>query len=337
MLRGSMALGALLGFTFAAHAATVVPTVYEVGHFFATPTTKDGQSLRVLVDTGGGGDNFWITRGAANRLKLQPSTCAKNPKEAQAHVAFVARPAYAPHKAMPVAKAHCGDILVLDKGPDIGGAEGMAGGRYLATRTWTFDYPARQLRVEDEAWRPSPAAHAIDLGMQRDDAGDLRTGYPRVTIAVAGESIDVLLDTGATAHPTKTGQAAMQTPTVNGQGVASYITTNIMNRWHAAHPDWPVVAAADDLLPGKPPARAIRVPSVEIAGWSVGPVWFTERPDANFEEGMSQYMDRTVHGAVGANVLDAFVMTLDYGMPKAWLACGNGCRAKAAELAAVKH
>ncbi len=73
--------------------------------------------------------------------------------------------------------------------------------------------------------------------------------------------------------------------------------------------------------------RAIQVPMVEIAGWSVGPVWFTERADSNFESFMSEYTDSAVHGAVGANVLDAFVMTLDYRKAKAWLACPRACRA----------
>jgi predicted aspartyl protease len=336
MLRVSLALAALLGSIAAAHAATVVPTVYEAGHFFATPTTKDGQSLRILIDTGAGGDNYWITRDAATRLKLKPSACAKDPQEAEAKVAFVARPGYAPHKAMPTAKAHCGDVMVLDKGPDIGGAEGIAGGNYLATRVWTFDYPARQLRVEDDAWHPAPGAHAIDLGMQRGDDGSLTTAYPRVTIGVAGEAIDVLLDTGATAQPTKAGLAAMKTPVVNAQGVASYITTSIMNRWHADHPDWPLLEGADQAGIGRA-ARAIQVPSLEIGGWSVGPVWFTERADRNFDPFMSQYMDRTIHGAVGANVLDAFVMTLDYRKAKAWLGCPEACRAKPAAATVVKH
>ncbi len=32
-----------------------VPTQYEAGHFFATPQTRAGPSLRLLVDIGGGG------------------------------------------------------------------------------------------------------------------------------------------------------------------------------------------------------------------------------------------------------------------------------------------
>lgn len=32
-----------------------VPTPYEAGHFFATPQTKAGPSLRLLGDASGGG------------------------------------------------------------------------------------------------------------------------------------------------------------------------------------------------------------------------------------------------------------------------------------------
>jgi predicted aspartyl protease len=326
MLRVSMALVALLGTVFAADAATVVPTVYEAGHFFATPTTKDGHSLRILIDTGAGGSNFWITRAAADRLQLKPSVCPKEPWEAQSKATFVTRPEYAPRAGIPAAASHCGDILVVNTGSAIGNADGLAGGTYLATHAWTFDYPARQLRVEDDAWQPANDAHAFDLGMQRNPEGALTTAYPRVTIRVAGEDVDVLLDTGATAQPTKAGVAAMKTPTMNGLGVASYITSTLMNRWHADHPEWPLIGAADDLGAGKA-VRAIQVPMVEIAGWSVGPVWFTERADSNFESFMSEYTDSAVHGAVGANVLDAFVMTLDYRKAKAWLACPRACRA----------
>jgi hypothetical protein len=328
MLRVLMAFAAAWGCIAVAEGATVIPTVYEAGHFYATPTTRDGKSLRILFDTGAGGSNYWITHDAADRLKLKASSCTAGPGGADSQVTFVARPDYVAGATLPRAKNHCGDILVLERSPGFDNADGIAGGRYLEGRIWTFDYPAHQLRVEDDHWRPSLTAHPMDLGMQRNAAGTLVSAYPRVTIDVDGESIDVLLDTGATAQPTQVGKATMNTPTVNGLGVASYITSSIMNRWHAAHPEWAMVDAAD-ALGNEKATRAIQVPGVAIAGWLVGPVWFTERADSNFESFMSEYMDRTVYGAVGANVLDAFVMTLDYRKTKAWLACPADCRAKA--------
>src|SRR5215469_7693771 len=60
-----------------AETAQVVPTVYEAGHFFATPETRDGQRLRLLVDTGGGGGRgmYWISKAAAQRLHLKNVAC----------------------------------------------------------------------------------------------------------------------------------------------------------------------------------------------------------------------------------------------------------------------
>jgi hypothetical protein len=46
-----MAALALAGAT----SAQTIPTHYEAGHFYATPQTVDGSSLRLLVETGGGG------------------------------------------------------------------------------------------------------------------------------------------------------------------------------------------------------------------------------------------------------------------------------------------
>ncbi len=118
------------------------------------------------------------------------------------------------------------------------------------------------------------------------------------------------LDTGAPHIPP---QRASGIPTVNGYGVAGSITRNASERWHKAHPGWLVVDGGDNLLSPKPAWRMIEVPDVETGGWSVGPAWFTERPDRNFAiKGMSRYMDGAVTGAVGSNIFKHFVMTIDY-------------------------
>jgi hypothetical protein len=73
--------------------------------------------------------------------------------------------------------------------------------------------------------------------------------------------------------------------------------------------------------------RAIEVPDVVIAGWSAGPVWFTERPDTNFHDFMSSMMDKQVEGALGGNLFDHFVMTVDHAQAKAWFRCVRDCTA----------
>jgi len=56
----------------------------------------------------------------------------------------------------------------------------------------------------------------------------------------------------------------------------------------------------------------IEVPALTVAGFTVGPVWFTARPDRAFTEYMSQWMDRRVVGALGGSALQYFRVTVDY-------------------------
>ena len=61
----------------------------------------------------------------------------------------------------------------------------------------------------------------------------------------------------------------------------------------------------------------IEVPKIKIAGYTVGPVWFTRRADKNFHEFMSKFMDKQVEGAIGGNALRHFRITIDYPQAKA--------------------
>lgn len=313
--------------TTAPATAQVLPTVYEAGHFYAVPETVDGQKLKLLVDTGGGGavGLYWIGKAAAQRLHLKPGTCKLG--EEQMPVARL--PRYKTGRDLPPpGKGPCGSALQVF--PQAGSTyDGQLGAGYLPGRVWTFDYPAQRLTLKGGIWQPDPTAHRTPLGFLHDAKGMQGSGFARITIRVDGQPLDMLLDTGATAHPTVAGKKASGTPTVNGEGVTSYITTSVLERWHRAHPDWRVVADGDDAFGPKHAMRLIEVPNVEIAGWSVGPVWFTERPDPNFHQFMVQWMDKPTEGAVGGNVLQHFVMTLDYPHETAWFRCVSGCKAVA--------
>src|SRR6202012_3180536 len=145
-----------------------------------------------------------------------------------------------------------------------------------------------------------------------------------------GIPINMLLDTGATAHPTAAGKAAAGTETeADGTGVTSYITPRMFDIWHKKHPGWRVVESGDDLLGAQFSARLIEVPKVQIAGWSIGPIWFTERPNKAFHKMMARIMDETPEGAGGGNMLSHFSMTIDYTRAKAWFTCAQGCVAAA--------
>jgi hypothetical protein len=312
------AFAAMTAFITVAHAATVVPTTYEAGHFFATPVTSDGKTLRLLVDTGGGGVTWWLRATSAKPLGLTALQCGDEKG--------FRTPTWEPGKELPPSKRFCGGVAVIDTPQEVEGdsSDGMVGGWYLSDATWTFDYPARRLSIEDAAWHPDVRSHTASLGLPGRPDGTLAAPYPRIAVIVDGKSIDLLLDTGATAHPSHAGLAAMHTPVVGGFGVASYITTTVFGGWHKRHPDWLVVQDADNIFGKDRATRSIRVPSVDIAGWTVGPIWFTERSDAAFVK-MSSYMDNTIHGAAGGNILQAFRMTVDYRHRKAYFSCVVAC------------
>ncbi len=300
----------------------VLPTHYEAGHFYATPQTADGASLRLLVDTGGGAAGmYWLSAGATQRLGLKTTTCTVDGDA----LTVATPPSYRPGRQLPPPIGPCAGKLLVNPGPYPD--DGQLGAAYLGNRVWTFDYPARQLRVEGGDWRADPAAHRAPLGFQTDAHGKAVQHFPRIVVRIDGKPLDMLLDTGATAHPTPAGKAAAGTETVNGFGVTSYVTTSMLESWHKAHPRWTVIENGDDLMAPRFKARLIEVPAVEIAGWSVGPVWFTERPDRAFHGMMASIMDAPPEGAIGANVLGRFRLTIDYPHATAWFTCGGHCTA----------
>lgn len=315
-----MIISALLlaGSTVRPQTRQQIPTVYEAGHFYAVPETVDHQRLRLLVDTGGAGGSGWLVvdAGAVRRLKLPTVICSLG---AARFDVIQSIPFRSGHSLPDTSATPCGSaaLVSLTIGHSTHGADGVLGAGYLPDHVWTFDYPQRQIWEEARGWRPTADMHRADLGFPRNMAGKPVSGFPRITIHVDGKALDMLLDTGATAQPTTAGEQASHIPIKNGIGVTSYITASLLERWHHQHPCWRIVDYGDSLLGH---ARLIEVPQIEIAGLKTGPVWFTERPDANFHDGMSRYMDRRVEGSLGANVYGYWVMTLDYPRATVWFA-----------------
>ncbi|MDE2306731.1 MAG: hypothetical protein KGJ97_00415 [Xanthomonadaceae bacterium] len=293
-----------------AQASRAIPTVYEAGHFYAVPDAVNGQKLRLLVDTGGGGGGgmYWITAEAAKRLGLSTRSC----KLGESLLTVADLPNFKVGRGLPPPmSSSCGKALMIQSVPYQGG-DGQLGAGYMPGRVWTFDYPAHQLLLRRPSWQPDSGVHAAKLG--------LANGFARITIQVAGEPIQMLVDTGATSHPTPAGEKASHTPTVGGYGVTSYIDQSVFARWHQAHPTWRVVPKGDDLYGPK----LIEVPKVVVASWAVGPVWFTVQ--SRIAAYMSQYTDVPIQGALGGNVFRHFVMTVDYPHSAAYFQCASDCK-----------
>jgi predicted aspartyl protease len=310
-----------MGHAASAEAATVVPTVYEAGHFYVTPTLAKGGTLKLILDTGGPGPTWGLFPITAARLGLASATC-------DGHDFFLQPPEFEPGKGLPASARSCGKVFkasattVTDTS-----VEGVVGSFYLFDHAWTFDYPKQQLIVEDASWHPTRGARDAQVAFMLNARGDVGSPLPTITMKVDGKPFDMLLDTGATAHPSPAGLKTMGTRVAGGGFAAgSYIVTSVMDAWHAAHPDWPMVDGGDDLSGAAKATRTIRVPAVEIAGQVVGPVWFIERRDAAFsDKGIGQYMVGDVKGAVGGNVYAHFRMTIDYPHKKAWFTCIQEC------------
>lgn len=329
----------LAGATAPDHPARL-PARFENGRIFATPEARDGQTLKLWVDTGGGGANgmYILTAGTVQRLHLDSHVLRKDGKPVEEDgmtIKLAELPAFKPGAGVP--KPHGGHPMALVipsfdlPGEPPSHVDGMLGAAYLVAfhRAWTFDYPDQRLILESSDWRHPANAHGTALGFPKDAHGHYTAGFARIGIRVDGQPLDMLLDTGATGFPTPAG--------VKAQGgnatmrATSFIVTSQLENWHARHPAWRVIERADRLPMKGKFMRAIEVPSVEIAGWNVGAVWFTERPDSNFHDEMSSEMDKRVEGAVGGDLFGHFVLTADYPHAMAWFGCVKDCRAAEVE------
>jgi hypothetical protein len=247
------------------------------------------------------------SRGVGRRKHTRPErTKPKTPEEEGGTIAW---PAFRADAWIPRPAALEGDmrIYVDEAGRGPGFGDGMLGAPWFADRTWELDYAKGTLRLLPKGALPDvDAKHRVKLGFQSEN-GAHTTHFPRITVRVDGEPLELLLDTGAmtTVRPEAIAKVGEDRP---AGLAASFIVRSVLRKWREQHPDWLVVEGAE--TPGK--AAMIRVPAVELAGHTVGPVWFTERLDPNFHEWMSQWMDQRIDGALGGNAFRGLRVTLDY-------------------------
>jgi len=286
----------------------VMPTRYDQDRFFATPVTLAGQKLTFLIDSGGG---LSIQQDTVNRLGLTKNKLHVDGQDFQA----VALPPFRPQASIPSPTFNTGlfplPVLPRDDSP-MGfitrGMDGVLGQAWLRERVWTFDYPGRRLLLRSPGdLPPQTPQHTVRLGFQSNAAGGREANYSRIQMAVEGKTFDMLLDTGATTDLTPAALRGVNDgrPSVRA---TSFIVADVFDRWHARHPGWRVIEHAE----GWSGAAMIEVPLVTVAGFAVGPVWFTRRPNAAFHEYMSQFMDKQIDRSLGGDALRHFRVTLDY-------------------------
>ncbi|HSS51254.1 MAG TPA: hypothetical protein VLX28_20115, partial [Thermoanaerobaculia bacterium] len=282
-----------------------LPVAFEENRFFVVPATASGQTLRLYTDSGGG---LFLLAGAAKRLGLSTKTMG----EGQEKMDVAELPAFRPGASIPPPVGNGGLLPIFpDEQAKRGGVDsvdGMLGQAWFAGRVWTWDYPGRRLLWRTDGSVPTVAEeHRVSLGFKAGKDGE-RLAFPRIAATVDGETLDLLFDTGAMVSLSPEALAKLDDhgPALRG---TSFIAAVHFDRWRQKHPDWRVVEKADLNMKGEP---MIEVPAVTVAGYTVGPAWFTRRPDPSFHQFMSQYMDRQVEGALGGSALRFFRVTVDY-------------------------
>lgn len=284
-----------------------LPATLESGRFFVSPVTEDGRGpLKLFTDTGGG---YFLGEAGARALGIEIDEGVA--PDADAPPVLVRWPAWSRTAWIPDSISN-GATVPLQRGalPAAAAhlANGMLGAPWFGGRCWEFDYAAGTLRLlPDGALPPVAAAHRARLGFLRNEAGEHGTHFPRITVRIGDDELDLLFDTGASTRVEPAALAVI----ADGQPAeraTSFLIDSIAQRWRAAHPQWRYIEAAES---GTGFAM-LEVPQVAFAGHTVGPVWFTLRPDGNFRTWMAQWMDKPLDGALGGNAFAGLRITVDY-------------------------
>ena len=287
-------------------AAVALPVHYEGDRFWVLPVTPKGQTVKFFTDTDG---PVQILEETVKRLGLP----VKSIGEGMGRIDFIDMPGFKPDASVPPPLG--GDRVLLltlpvrRPGDPTEPADGVLGHAWFSGRVWTLDYPGKRLLWYPDGRMPAgDPSHRVALGFKKDETGKRPSDFARITVTIDGEAIDLVLDSGAT--------ITLNDPALKALGddgpasrATSFIGQSHFDKWRQKHPNWRVIENADASLSDEP---MIEVPAITVAGHTVGPVWFTSRPDPNYTQFASFWTDRKVEGSLGGSALKYFRVSLDY-------------------------
>jgi hypothetical protein len=284
-----------------------LPTEFKNNLITVVPITETGDTLRFKTDTGGGLSVIW--QNVVEDLKLETDYLQYGSNS----IKFVNVPNFIDGYDIPFDNNIDRDPLnmklaVIQRYPTFSiNTSGFLGMSWFANQIWEFDYVSKSLATYTNGFKEKNCTtNQVPLGFAENAFGQRQSHYPRIRVAVKGDSLDLLFDTGATLLLND--EAATELDRKGGPIATSFITETIFEKWQKENPDWRVIQNADETLD----MPIIEVPQVSIANYEVGPVWFTMRPDENFTQYMSQFMDKTIEGALGGSALKYFKVIVDY-------------------------
>lgn len=272
-------------------------TEFFENRFIVTPRALSGRRLRLFTDSAGG---LVLAKETAQELGL--------PLSGEGEDQTAEFPVFQDNAFIPAALTNSLYLLPREQVDSIvPGADGILGQQWFAGRVWTFDYRGKRLlwRAPGDLPKHAPE-HEAKLHFQTNVKGVRQSNFARIEATVDGEALSFLLDTGAS--DILTSEALQEI----GDGrpanrATSFLTQSVYDRWRNKHPDWKVVAVKT-----KTGQAMIRVPKIEVGGYTVGPVWFSVQRDQAFHQYMAQWMDRPTEGALGGSAFKYLRMTVDW-------------------------
>ncbi|OJJ23043.1 hypothetical protein BKI52_01440 [marine bacterium AO1-C] len=281
---------------------------FDNHRIFLAISGQQGQTIKFYTDTGGG---RIMAQSAVQKMGIEPDTSFVQQGKT---VQIVNLAPYFQKQGLPSPVAS--QMAVVDFS---GESEGLLGASWFANKVWNFDYLNKTLSIVQKLeWPKVMTKHQINLGFQKDKNGQKTTHFPRIPIVIEGDTLQVLLDTGAMANLSNQAQKKLNHKVIG----ASFIVRSIFNQWRQKHPEWLVIEKGNTIFhKGKKMLEEdlIQVPKVTIGGYEVGPVWFASRRDQNFSQWMSQWMDQKIVGAIGGSGFQYFqTIIVDYNQERAY-------------------
>ena len=289
----------------------VIPTRYDEHRFVATPVTVDNVTLYLFTDSAG---SLFLYKDVVDQLRLSATTL-KGVSDSGGDLTVVSLPIFKPNSSIPspLGGHYEGRVFVFPRKEDavrnsMSRIDGMLGQQWFAGRVWTFDYPNKTLlwRSPDDL-PPHDKSHEVKLGFKTSPSGRRQNNFARIPIEIDGETIDFVLDTGATNVLSEDvlKQLGDGRP---AERASSFLVRSVFERWHKQHPDWHTLENVKTLTG----SAMLEVPSITIGGFKVGPVWFTVQSDVGFQSVLGSLMDKPIQGALGGSALHYLRMTVDW-------------------------
>lgn len=278
---------------------TKLPAEFSNHRIYLCPITKSGVQLEFFTDTGGGG--MFIASETADKLELP---IVKKKIENGEQGQYVPFPEFKKDASIPT-RSESDELFIVK---DIPWGEGFLGHTWFANKILKLDYLKCEMGYANNDSKYLVTDYqSLPISFKQDSNGKRLFSFPRIEATIDGEPLDFLFDTGATVNLTDKALDILGSENGSVRGT-SFITRSVFEKWRKLHPDWPVIEEADHF----DNQSMIQVPKVEIAGLVSGPVWFTTRPNPNFHQFMSGYMDKQVDGALGGSLFKYFTIIVDY-------------------------